>query len=373
VEHLHDIYTKKGDTYLDNLLNDTVVINVKIDQCAFVIKKNDGIFSYHGREGRGEINNIKRSTMDIYEDCIHHIEPLLSNKIPDNSEIYLELFNEKLKTKVQYSTKPKNNLILSYINQSGSTLLPTNPENKRIASLLDISEPPVLFSGKLSENQKKQIKSFVITSAEERKHKYGGKEFIEYIMSIFKTPEHLSWLHEGGYEGLVFYFENNKCSAKLVDPLFTSDKQEERYNEMSDFKKLLTDIIFQHLEEDVELYIKHTTFSLDETTDDTFIYFISRLTLLMCMIHSEELKNLNQFMLVQKEQRFSNITYSLLPLFMGPLINNYHWWAEELYITLANLLQKEKKRINIKQGLTQERKETINRIVSVLCEQGIVK
>ena len=74
MEHLHDIQEKKGDEFVNHLLDDEVVINIKIDQAAFVVRKQDSRVTYHGREGRGDITKVKRASMDTYEDGILHIE-----------------------------------------------------------------------------------------------------------------------------------------------------------------------------------------------------------------------------------------------------------------------------------------------------------
>lgn len=372
LEHLHHVVSKKGEEFLNRLLNDEVDVNIKIDQAAFVVKKQNDQVKFFGREGREEITKIKRSTMDIYEDAIRHIEQK-AKLLPNNTEVYLELFHDKLKTIVQYKTKPKNNLIISYIKKDGKILNPNDEFNYKVAELLDVAPPPVIFSGRLNEKQKTLIKDFIISSDEERKQKYGKTKFVDFIMSLFVTPSELKWLQEGGYEGVVFYFKNNAYSAKIVDPMFTAKKQEQSGDEIDEFRKKLLDFVYTYLKTDLEDVAEKFVKSPDiKTTEDVFISFISELTRYMVNKHHTELQQLDKYEQEQKSRRFSNLTYSLLPPYMKQLAQK-HWWVEELFAILTNMLQKEKSRINIKQGLTQERKDAINDMVARLRSKGLVK
>lgn len=373
LEHLHDTRTKKGDEFLDHLLNDKVTINIKIDQAAFVIRKKDGQVTYHGREGRGDITKVKRASMDTYEEGIQHIESRPLNKLPDNIEVFLELFSDKWQTAVQYKTKPKGNLMISYIKRDGKMVLPGDELNQTVANILDVDPPPVLFEGRLTNKQKAAIKSFIVMDVEERKQKYGQTKFLNFIMSIFVTPEKLKWLHEGGYEGIVFYFGEGEAhyTAKMVDPMFTAEKQEEKKEDVSEFHKNLHEVIHKYIKQDVvdaaNAFKKSSNIA---TAEDAYIEFISFLTKYIVNQHKKELSQLDKYEHEQKSRRFSNLTYSMLPSYMKQL-SKEHWWVEELYSTLSNMLSKEARRIDLKKGLTQERKEAVNQIVKELRNKGL--
>lgn len=372
MEHLYDTRIKKGDDFIERLLNNQVVVNIKIDQAALVLKKVNGIVTFYGREGRGEINKVKRVMMDTYEGAIHHLQDQ-AKSLPDGVEVYLELFHDKWQTKVKYTTKPKNDLIISYIKRNGVTLLPTNPYNNEVATLLDVAPPPVLFSGQLSEYQRNSIKQFVRSTTDERREKYGGVKFIEFVESIFDTPQELKWLHVGGYEGIVFYFNGGQFSAKLVDPLFTADKQEESNGDIGAFRKTLLELMYEYLKNDLSVVANQFVVPVDSASiEDTFVSFISVLTCYIVEHHQDQLSVLEAYEHDQKQKRFSNLTYDLLPTYMEQLTKKF-WWTEELFAILANTLQKEKVMINTKQGLTQERKEAVNSMIAMLRARGLVQ
>jgi hypothetical protein len=370
LEHLHAIREKQGDQFIDHLFNSCVAINIKIDQAAFVLRKKNGQVSYHGRHGRGDINKVKRASMDTYEPAIEHLEKRDLEQLPDNIEVFLELFSDKWQTTVQYKTKPVSNLIISYIKKDGEIIAPDEDINQDIAVILDVDPPPVLFKGWLSEYQKSELKTFAGASVDERKQGYGQSKFLEFVMRLFVTPEKLLWLQDGGYEGVVFYFKDAHRTAKMVDPMFTAEKQEEKKEEIGSFQKILYEVIHSHIKQDVDVvsntFVESPDVSLSE---DNFIKFISALTKYMSTQHINELSSLGDYEYEQKSKRFSNITLPMLPSYMSQLVDE-HWWVEELYSTLSNLLIKEKRAINTKQGLTKERKEVINGIVKYLRDRN---
>lgn len=380
LEHLHSL-ASKGQEYIDKLLNEHVCVNIKIDQSAFVVRKSGGQLSFFGREGREQITKTKRAGLDIYEDAIRHIENQRWQTLPDNLEVYLENFNPKLKTIVRYSSTPPSGLIVSYCKLEGKMIRPDVEFNKHVAKVLDVAPPPVLFSGKLNDQQKQKIQHFISMPDEQRRQKYGKLKFVEFVMGVFLHPSQLQWLlsaktetGESGYEGLVFYFGNDEpVMAKVVDPLFTAaivDKKSE--SSQSEFDKILQDQVFDFITmyaDDVASEMQ----SLGKDPDDNFISFIAELTRKIVEQHGEELNELlGHFHDQVAGKRFSNINFHLIPSFIRTLVNKY-WWVEDLFRILLFLLQKEKARINVQSGITQQRKELINQKVSNLRQKGIVR
>jgi len=372
LQHLHDVITKTSVDFVDGLLLCDVAINMKVDQAAFVIKKQNGAIKFFGRGGAGEIDTIKRVGMDTYEDAISHIESQNVERIPDGTEAHMEVFSDKWKTSIQYDVKPTNNLILSYVVRDGQVLVPDDPTNQEVADVLNVSPPPVLFSGQLSEQQRLAIKSFITLSVDHRKSMFGGENFLEFVSKIFDIPQSLSWLHSNGCEGLVLYFKKYGVVAKIVDPIFTQEKQDEHAVAVSIFKSLLNNFVYDFIDNDVPQILKSTHNQSVEYSDVQYIRFITQLVFRAVEQHGDELRVLNQFKDDQLSQRYSNVSPKLAPVKLINMIKT-NWWVEELFVTLLNSLKTEKRAINTKQGLTKERKDRINEIVGLLREKGLVK
>jgi hypothetical protein len=380
LEHLHTL-ASKGQEYIDKLLNEHLCVNIKIDQSAFVVRKVNGALSYYGREGREQITKTKRAGMDIYEDAIAHIEKQKWQTLPDNLEVYLENFNPKLKTIVRYQSTPTSGLIISYCKLDGNLVRPDIELNKHVARVLDVAPPPILFSGKLNDQQKAKIQQFISLDDQQRRQKYGSMKFIEFIMSVFLHPAQLQWLltaktstGESGYEGLVLYFGNDDpVMAKIVDPLFTAaivDKKKD--NQQSVFDKLLQDQAFDFIKMYSDDVVEHFQ-ALGKDPDDNFIAFVAQLTKISIEQHGEELNELlGHFHDQVAGNRFSNINFHLIPSFVRTLVNKY-WWAEDLFRVLLFLLQKEKARANPQSGITPQRKDFINQKVATLRQKGLVR
>lgn len=370
MKHLHDVLSQRGEEFFRALLNDHIAINVKIDQIAFVVQRAGNELVFKNREGKGEISKVKRAGMDLYEDAIQHIHRQSWQQLPDKYEIYLELFTDQMQTVIQYKQRPKNNLIVSYIkDDKGTVLRPDLPINKRVAHILNISPPPLLFSGKLSNQQKQQIIDYV-------KRPDPQQSFLDFIMSIFMHGPELKWLHETGYEGVVFYFGDTDLSAKLVDPLFTAtivNKKAETAEAdwTRQFKETVFELVFTNMSHVVAPFELTPEFSKDRDSESLYIDFIAYLTKSLLDWHGEYLQTkFAPYEEYAKNKRFSGVTWSLLPSYMKQL-NDKYWFTPELFSTILFLLQKPK-RVDLKAGITPERKLTINGIVDSLKKKGIV-
>jgi len=343
--HFSDILTKKGNIFVDNLLKQHVSINVKVDVSSFNLKKENGVIKFYGREGKQEIDILKRAGFDLYEDAIRHIKARKWQKIPDGIEVYMELFSDKMPTIIKYKSPPKNNLIISYLKKNNKILPPCNPLNEQVSKILDIEGPPLLFSGKISASQQNRILKFIELSDEEKiefiQTKFEGK-FINFVLSLFIPKKDISILQATGLEGLVFYFGNPKnpsdiFMAKIVDPLFTAEiKKKKSKNADSKFMIELTELIFKDLEKFIDITLK-------KRTQFQYIEFIMNLL----SNYIKERKNIFDRRLEKYKKEISdnpfNISYGLVPPKVNQLISKY-FWAEDLFRVLLFNLKTKKKR-----------------------------
>jgi len=351
--HFTDLMNQKGNNFIDELLNRTITVNLKIDQSAFVVGNVNGEIKYYGREGRTEITKHRRKGMDLYEEPIRHLESRDLSKIPSGVFVYLEFFDDRLPTLVKYMTKPKNNLIISYLKKDGKILSPAHSLNETIARLLDVSPPPVLFHGKLSAKQKELILDYANTPSDELTKKYGGKNFVQYVLSLFVPSQKMKYLMTDNLEGMVFYFDDgNKIDmAKINDPSFTEGIID-KGNKDDQYNRLMMEVIYDNLE-DYANRVKASNY-------DDLIYQLTKL-----YIKHPKIKKLDKYHSQVTANRFSRLTFSLLPSKVEKLVNST-WYAEDVYRILHFLLEKPKRRANPRNGLTRERKEMVNRVVDKL-------
>ena len=119
LNHLKEVYDKKGEDFLSNLLNNYVIINESVNGTFFGVKKNKtDQFKYFKKAG--EITYVDRVLMKYYEPAIRYFESMSLEKkqrIPSNFYFGFEYFTNSDSFSSKYDSLPKNNLVLSYIHK----------------------------------------------------------------------------------------------------------------------------------------------------------------------------------------------------------------------------------------------------------------
>lgn len=239
LSHLKDVLEKQGAQFIDNLLNKAVIINEKMDGAFFGAKREDPnskTFKFFKRNG--ELTYIDRVLSRYFEPAISYfesIQPEIIEKIPVDYFFGMEYFSNKKAQTIAYDRLPKNKLILSYIHilDSAGNIAETvqsKDELNKWADLLGIERPPIIFQGKLTDEQRKKIQEFIHTPFDKLVEKFKTVSFSKYIMSILNPEMESTFLMDSldkDIEGIVFrFYEEGKKTedpvflAKLVDPAF---------------------------------------------------------------------------------------------------------------------------------------------------------
>ena len=255
LSHLRDVYDKRGKDFLEGLLNKTVIVNEKMDGAFFGAQKNEETGEFRFFKRNAEISYIDRVLSRYYEPAILHFENLGSDvrdKIPANYHFGMEWFTSPKAQTIKYDRLPKNGLILSYIHilDEAGQIQETIQDKESLngwADLLDIERPPIVFQGKLSDEQRQQILDFVYTPFEDLTSRFKTESFTRYIMSVLDPEARTTFLRDAldkDIEGLVFRFydpeqegEDSVFLAKLVDPVFqyqAKQKAQDRVQKKSD-------------------------------------------------------------------------------------------------------------------------------------------
>lgn len=239
IKHLKEVRDKQGDDFLNNLLNNFVIINENIDGAFFGLKKNQSNDRFKYFKKSGEITYVDRMLMKFYNPAVAHFELLPDNKknrIPSNFYFGFQYVTNKDGGNSRFVRKPKNNLILTYIHrldESGKPIetIQTKSDLERWAYYLEVEPPQIIFEGMLDDDQKSSILDFVYTSKSELQKKFETESFSRHIISVLNPESADSYLENGitgDISGIVFRFydendENSKANtflAKLVDPIF---------------------------------------------------------------------------------------------------------------------------------------------------------
>lgn len=237
INNLKEIYEKKGESFLNGLLNQYVIINEKVDGAFFGVKKTqEDKFKYFKKSG--EITYVDQVLMKYYNPAIQHFQNLSDEKrqrIPANFFFGFEYFTKSDIRSSKRAELPKNNLVLSYIHrldESGKIVetLQSKDQLTRWASYLEVEAPPIIFEGRLDDEQKSKILEFAYTEQKDLEEKFKTTSFTKYIISVL-CPDEKSEFTDRELETIVFRFygedsENEAFLAKLVDPIFQQRAQE---------------------------------------------------------------------------------------------------------------------------------------------------
>lgn len=293
INHLYDIYNKKGSDFIDQLFNQFVTINEKMDGSAFTFERDieSGKFNFYRRDQRNPITLVDRTLMKYYDKPINYIEslpPHIIEKIPRGWRFGLEYFANNKPVEIVYDRIPKNHLILSYVHQLDNSrkIIKTVQDKDMLnnwADLLGVERPPIIFQGFLDDDQKIQLIEFLETPFKNLVERFSTNSFVRFIISILNPDLSKTALNEDldkDVEGIVFRFgdpdgDGETVLAKMVDPVFTeiakSKAQEKAQKKPSDFLGItILDVMNFILEEGVN------SFEIDgDTEDERYISFIS--------------------------------------------------------------------------------------------------
>jgi hypothetical protein len=217
---------KRGKAYVDSLLNEDVVITEKLDTYRLIFeKKGDEIIFY--KKDNSPITLVDRTLSNIYEDAIIEI-PIITKdaKIPENHFFGLYYTPVERPLRIPYSKLPK--YILTDVTQRIDNKVIENFDYdvvKDWASVLCMGRPPVLFEGKLDEEQKKLLIAY------DTKH-YEG-ETMTFAKMIEKVL-HSSYSKEDIIEGIVI--KSKDKLAQIISYEFEIlNEAYEKENESRDF------------------------------------------------------------------------------------------------------------------------------------------
>jgi phosphopantetheine adenylyltransferase len=250
---LSEIYKKQGQQFLDDLFGKELIVSEKLNGMSFSFEKSifDGSLSFYKRDQVNPISKIDRVLMKYYESPISHIQELPEltlNEIPSGWRFGMEFFINPSPVLLSYQRIPKNGLVLTHIvvkNQFGDVerTIVEKEELDYWADLLGVEQSPIIFQGKLSDEQKVAINDFVNSPHDNLKKDHGTESFAKYLITILNPELNKTFLNnslEEPIEGVVFRFGSidgigEAFTAKILDPVFEDITRQNNVKKVSYF------------------------------------------------------------------------------------------------------------------------------------------
>jgi hypothetical protein len=239
---LREVFRKEGISFIEKLFNSYVVISEKLNATRFAFEKTeDGEIIFYKKDGK--ITSIERTLTQIFEQPISYIENLPSDtikNIPSGFRYGFRYFHSTTPINIKYDRVPKNGLVLTDMMDLSTNKIVDDPSVvNSIAKLLKVEKPPIIWYGKLDEDQKERLKNYLRTTEEELVKTFKTSSFTKFIISILNPGMKKTALNDDvdkPIDSVVFKFINNEGKdvfyAKTVDPIIhqlnkTNDKERE--------------------------------------------------------------------------------------------------------------------------------------------------
>jgi len=233
MQELTSIYRKRGNDFINNLLNSYLLVTEKLSGTSFSFEVKNGSIHYYKGNSQRPINLVDRTLMIYYEKPISYINkstlPIISS-IPENWEFCFQYFVHNEPGIIKYDQLPKNNLILTHIlikNNSGK--IAKVIDDPRVindwAITLNVTPLKPIFKGYLAQDQKNKIKEFISLSLDDQEELFNTNSFASYIIKILNPSINSTTLNvdlNKPIDSIVFKFfkpgTKETISAKLIDP-----------------------------------------------------------------------------------------------------------------------------------------------------------
>ena len=160
---LRQILEKNGSKYVEKFLNGEfqngeVTITEKLDTYRILFENVNGEIKFYKKDN-SEINLIERVLTNVWEDAIIELSIILHEKnIPEGLRFGLAYTPVERPIRIPYTRLPKY-LITDITRRKNNKVVESfdYDELQNWAELLSLGRPPVIFKGKLDEEQKKVL------------------------------------------------------------------------------------------------------------------------------------------------------------------------------------------------------------------------
>jgi len=267
IQHLRDIYEKKGAAETRKTLQGNVTITEKLDAYRFSFQVNaDKTLSFYKKNDNRPLTKVDRVISDLYEKAITHIESVPSHiirNIPEGMRFGFSYLPSEKPLRIAYKFKPKNHLVLTDVtmrNDKGK-VKKLHEDTKFLnswADVLEVSKPPILFKGVLESDAIDMLMS-VVTG-----NKKTNAFFTEHLEGIFGKTYSKNRI----IEGIVAKTKNSLVqlrdpSYKIFDKASTKEVSRDFY-----------DLTLLQISEFMKDY-KFPSNSNESSEDDRYLYVIS--------------------------------------------------------------------------------------------------
>jgi hypothetical protein len=293
------------DNFLEMLRESDIVIYENIQGSKIFFRFNDVDTVMKSRNIKNSpINRVDLAIQKFYNKAYNYLDEIddrAKKLCPDNWWFCCEYFPDEQPSVLKYDKVPKNNLILTSI-VKGDKHTFNLEEIYEFSNLLGIEPLPVLFYGKLTDNQIELLNYFLHTKQSDLEYIFGEDEtnFSKFFYNILSPQIENSLLMDDGkfeenIDKLIIKFDNkDEICLALLNPLYTKN-DDKNGQHIDNYTILLSDFLEFLQTIDIE-----RRFINGVNSDELYLDF-------MCEIYNSYLES--------REDRILNFEFNVPPFF----------------------------------------------------------
>lgn len=229
INRLEEIYAKRGESYVRDILKKRLIISEKLDTSRIQFEKTEGKLKFYNKDNK-EIDIVMRTISDVWEPAMLELPILIENaNITEGLRFGLSYSPAERPQRIPYSNIPKyiltdvsrrdkNNKVISSLDRS---------EIEDWAAKLCVGRPPVIFEGHLNDDSIDSLISYSVGNFTR-----GNENLSSLVSKIFGK----TYSREPLIEGIVIESDNilSQIVAYEFDILNESYKRESSNRDIYD-------------------------------------------------------------------------------------------------------------------------------------------
>jgi hypothetical protein len=217
----------ENENILDVIFESEIIIYEDIQASKIWVNWDGDKFSIKPKTLNNDaLNLIDLSLQRYYNPAINYFETFdkrVKGLMPKKWWYCFEYFPDEMPANIQYQKIPKNGLVLTAINKSGSFDYTTD-EIEEYARLFNVDSLPIIFEGSLSDDMKEAITYFINTSEDDLEYVFGESSFAYFFYKILNPNSSNSFLMQDSFqdnlEKIVIKVKDKDISFQILNPLY---------------------------------------------------------------------------------------------------------------------------------------------------------
>ena len=275
---------KENKDSLEKILNSDILVYEELQGNRLFVNWNGKNWTFKPKSLSSQpLTQIDLTIQNYYIPAVQHFQLLgqeIKNLLNPKWWFCFEFFPCNQPANISYDEIPRNGLILTTIhkNINGKTLWVSNmDELSEYGRLLKTDLQPIIFQGRLNNDQKVAIRSFFATSPDDLQFLFGEENFAYYFYKVLNPYVDSSLLmsstkYNDNIEKIIIKSKDHTITAAVLNPLYIKKSSSAGTEYHKTFNRIIADFLVNVQS------INLTTIAVHEKTrQDMFLEIISQL------------------------------------------------------------------------------------------------